>query len=93
MPTYVYECKDCEHQFETFQKMTDEPLTDCPKCKGRVRRLLFPPGIVFKGSGFHVNDYPSSAGGSSKPVTTPESKSESKTETKPDTKTEGAAKS
>lgn len=86
MPTYVYECKSCEHQFETFQKMTDEPLTECPKCKGKVSRLLFPPGIVFKGSGFHINDYPSkSTGGSSKPVTSSEPKSETKTETKSET--------
>jgi len=60
MPTYVYRCKDCEHQFETIQRMTDEALTECPKCKGSVARLLFPVGIVFKGSGFHVNDYPNS---------------------------------
>jgi len=57
MPTYVYRCNDCEHEFETAQRMTDEPLKDCPKCKGEVARVLFPVGIVFKGSGFHVNDY------------------------------------
>lgn len=93
MPTYVYECKDCEHQFETFQKMTEDPLTECPKCKGKIARVLFPPGIVFKGSGFHINDYPSksgAAGGSSKPVTPSESKSEAKTDTKLDTTTEAA---
>lgn len=60
MPTYVYECKACKHQFETVQKITDEPLKVCPKCKGEVARVLFPPAIVFKGSGFHVNDYPNS---------------------------------
>lgn len=60
MPTYVYQCENCEHQFETIQKMTDDPLTECPECKGKIRRLLFPVGIVFKGSGFHVNDYPNS---------------------------------
>ncbi len=63
MPTYVYECKACKHQFETFQKMTDEPVKQCPKCNGNVKRLLFPVGIVFKGSGFHINDYPSSGSG------------------------------
>jgi putative FmdB family regulatory protein len=60
MPTYVYRCKSCEHQFETIQKIKDDPLTECPKCKGQLMRLLFPPSIVFKGSGFHINDYPSS---------------------------------
>lgn len=98
MPTYVYACKDCEHQFETLQKMTDEPLTECPKCKGKIARVLFAPGIVFKGSGFHINDYPSkSSGGSSKPVTeskseaTSETKTETKAETKSETKTETTA--
>lgn len=60
MPTYVYRCKNCEHQFETVQRMSDDPLKECPECKGEVSRLLFPPAISFKGSGFHVNDYPSS---------------------------------
>jgi len=75
MPTYVYRCKDCEHQFEAFQRMSDEPLTDCPECKGQVARLLFPVGIMFKGSGFHVNDYPSSratGGNGSRPENKPE---------------------
>jgi len=65
MPTYGYRCNKCEHQFEIFQKITDDPITDCPKCDGQVSRLLFPVGIMFKGSGFHVNDYPSSSGRSS----------------------------
>ena len=60
MPTYVYRCKKCGHQFETIQRISDPPLTQCPKCDGEVGRLLFPVGIVFKGSGFHVNDYPTS---------------------------------
>ncbi|MFQ3548483.1 MAG: FmdB family zinc ribbon protein [Armatimonadota bacterium] len=61
MPTYVYKCKDCEHQFEKVQKMSDDPICECPECNGTVSRLLFAPGIVFKGSGFHINDYPSSS--------------------------------
>ena len=72
MPTYGYRCTDCEHTFEVFQRMTDEPVSACEKCGGPVKRLLFPVGIVFKGSGFHVNDYPTSgkpaaANGSSEP--------------------------
>jgi len=91
VPTYVYACKDCKHQFETQQKMTDKPLTECPECKGSISRVLFPPGIVFKGSGFHINDYPSkSSGGSAKPVTPAEAKPEAKAETKTETKTEAA---
>jgi putative FmdB family regulatory protein len=88
VPTYVYRCKACEHQFETFQKMTDEPVKQCPECKGQVARVLFPPGIVFKGSGFHINDYPSSgsstSGNGKKSEVPMESKSEPKTETKPE---------
>ena len=73
MPTYVYRCKDCAYEFETVQRMTDDPLDTCPQCEGKVARLLFAPGIVFKGSGFHVNDYPGSKStGSSETKSTPE---------------------
>lgn len=57
MPTYGYKCAQCEHEFEVLQKITEEPVKECPKCKGKVKKLLFPVGIVFKGSGFHINDY------------------------------------
>ena len=57
MPTYGYQCTICNHTFEVFQRISDEPVTDCPECEGRVRKLLYPVGIVFKGSGFHVTDY------------------------------------
>ena len=57
MPTYGYRCTACDHEFEIFQKISDEPIKECPECKGELRKTLFPVGIVFKGSGFHVNDY------------------------------------
>jgi putative FmdB family regulatory protein len=57
MPTYEYQCKSCNHRFEIWQKMTDEPLTSCPECSGIIRRILFPAGIVFKGSGFYKTDH------------------------------------
>ena len=57
MPTYEYVCRACSHRFETWQKMTDEPLTTCPECGGVIRRVLFPAGIVFKGSGFYKTDH------------------------------------
>jgi putative FmdB family regulatory protein len=57
MPTYEYLCRVCSHRFETRQKMTDEPLTTCPECGGIIRRVLFPAGIVFKGSGFYKTDH------------------------------------
>lgn len=57
MPTYVYRCTSCGHQFERTQKMSDDPVTDCEVCDGAVTRLLFAPAIHFKGSGFHNTDY------------------------------------
>ena len=63
MPTYEYACRNCSHRFETWQKMTDEPLTICPECGGHIRRVLFPAGIVFKGSGFYKTDHASGAMG------------------------------
>ncbi|HOU22346.1 MAG: zinc ribbon domain-containing protein [Kiritimatiellae bacterium] len=58
MPTYDYECRQCGHRFERFQPMTAEPVKACPKCKGRVARLLSGgSGIIFKGSGFYHTDY------------------------------------
>jgi putative FmdB family regulatory protein len=93
MPTYEYECKKCEHRFEQFQVITAEPLKKCPKCKGKVRRLLGTgAGIIFKGSGFYQTDYrkasytegalkdkpASSASSDSKPTTKPTTKPDSK---------------
>ena len=58
MPTYEYECLKCGHRFEIFQKMTDRPRKRCPKCRGKVRRLVGSgAGMIFKGSGFYVTDY------------------------------------
>ncbi len=61
MPTYDYACDSCGHSFEAFQKMSDEPLRECPECGKGVRRVLTGGiGISFKGSGFYVNDASSS---------------------------------
>ncbi|HNX59642.1 MAG TPA: zinc ribbon domain-containing protein [Spirochaetota bacterium] len=57
MPTYDYKCDSCDDTFEVFQSMNDEPLTTCEKCGGKVRRVFSAAGIIFKGSGFYVNDY------------------------------------
>ena len=56
MPLYVYRCNNCEHQFEVRQRFSEEPLTECPKCHGEIRRVINPVGVVFKGSGFYVTD-------------------------------------
>ncbi len=58
MPTYEYECLKCGHKFEEFQKMSDEPVKICPKCSGKVRKLISKGGgLIFKGSGFYATDY------------------------------------
>jgi putative FmdB family regulatory protein len=57
MPTYEYLCQACSHRFETWQKMIDQPLTICPECGGHIRRVLYPAGIVFKGTGFYKTDH------------------------------------
>lgn len=58
MPTYEYQCTKCGHRFEEFQSMNDAPLKKCPKCKGKVERLISGgTGLIFKGSGFYINDY------------------------------------
>jgi putative FmdB family regulatory protein len=58
MPTYEYECDHCNHCFERFQSMNDEPVKRCPKCRHKVRRLVGTgAGIIFKGSGFYQTDY------------------------------------
>ena len=61
MPTYQYACTACEERLEAVQKFTDDPLTLCPECGGRLRKLFSPVGIVFKGSGFYRNDSRGSA--------------------------------
>src|SRR6266536_2931173 len=56
VPTYQYTCTDCGEPIEVVQKFTDEPLTVCAACGGRLRKVFSPVGIVFKGSGFYRTD-------------------------------------
>jgi putative FmdB family regulatory protein len=66
MPTYEYECLECKNRFEVFQSMNDDPITTCEKCSGKVRKLFGTAGIIFKGSGFYVNDYKKDGNGKQK---------------------------
>lgn len=77
MPTYSYRCADCGHEFDQVQKITEDPLRDCPSCGGGVKRVIHPVGVVFKGSGWYITD-------SRKPP------AESGDEVKPAAKTDGA---
>ena len=68
MPTYQYACTECGHRLEAVQSFSDEPLTECPQCEGRLRKVFNSVGIVFKGSGFYRNDSrekPAAKGGKS----------------------------
>ena len=57
MPIYEYQCLECNHKFEVKQSMNDEPVSSCEKCGKQVRKIYNAAGIIFKGSGFYVNDY------------------------------------
>ena len=58
MPTYDYKCSNCNHTFEYFQPMSAEPLTECPQCQGRLKKIIGTgSGQIFKGSGFYQTDY------------------------------------
>jgi putative FmdB family regulatory protein len=61
MPNYDYRCEKCGHTFEVWQKITEEPLSLCPKekCKGRIARVVGPSGFILKGSGWYATDYKS----------------------------------
>lgn len=57
MPIYEYRCQECERVIEVIQKFSDEPLTKCESCGGKLEKLLSPPGLQFKGSGWYITDY------------------------------------
>jgi putative FmdB family regulatory protein len=62
VPIYEYQCDDCGHVVEAFQKMSDDPLTECEKCGGPLHKVLHPVAIHFKGSGFYTTDYGKGSG-------------------------------
>ena len=98
MPTYAYRCKSCKHQFDQFQKFSEDPLTVCPECGQEIRRVIQPVGVVFKGSGWYINDSrpaskeaeaPSSDKSETQPAAgKPDAKTEPKGESKPEKKAE-----
>ncbi|MFI5795266.1 FmdB family zinc ribbon protein [Streptomyces sp. NPDC051677] len=65
MPTYQYQCTECGEGLEAVQKFTDDALTECPSCGGRLKKVFSAVGIVFKGSGFYRNDSRGSSSSSS----------------------------
>ena len=77
MPTYSYACTECDNKFDAVQAFTEDALTTCPVCSGRLRKLFGSVGVVFKGSGFYKTDS--------------RAKSTSATETKTEKKSEPAS--
>jgi putative FmdB family regulatory protein len=91
VPTYQYQCTDCGSSLEVRQSFSDEALTVCPECEGRLRKVFNAVGVVFKGSGFYRTDSRSASNGSS---SSSESKSStSSSESKSDSKSESGSKS
>jgi putative FmdB family regulatory protein len=96
MPTYEYRCKDCGQHLEVVQAFTDDALTECPACKGQLRKVFGNIGITFKGSGFYKTDSRSKKSASktdstpseTKTETSSSEKSDSKSDSKSDTKSE-----
>ena len=78
MPRYEYKCEGCGEVFELQQKFADEPLTVHDKCGARVERIISAPAMMFKGSGFYVNDYAKGGGNGGSKKNESDSKSESK---------------
>jgi putative FmdB family regulatory protein len=66
VPTYQYACTECNHAFEQFQSFSEDALTVCPECQGRLRKKFNAVGVVFKGSGFYRTDSRASAGADGK---------------------------
>lgn len=92
MPLYDYRCLECGETFEVLQKFSDEPVQTHEGCGGRVERLLSPPALQFKGSGWYVTDY--GKGGKS-PSTSSSTGDKGKSESKPkaDAKPESSSRS
>lgn len=81
MPTYQYQCTECGEGLEAVQKFTDDALTECPNCGGRLKKVFSAVGIVFKGSGFYRNDSRGSSSSSTPATSKPSTSSDSKPST------------
>jgi putative FmdB family regulatory protein len=84
VPTYQYQCTECGEGLEAVQKFTDDALTECPNCGGRLKKVFSAVGIVFKGSGFYRNDSRGSSSSSSPASSKPSSSASSSGSTSSD---------
>lgn len=96
MPTYEYQCLDCNYRVEYFQSIREEPRTVCPVCQGHLTRLVTSgAGLIFKGSGFYITDYKNKSNGNSSSLSHHKVKSEpsiSESTVKPEKTKEPVAK-
>lgn len=77
MPTYSYACTECDNKFDLVQAFSDDALTECPQCDGRLRKLFGKVGVVFKGSGFYRTDSREAAKSAAKSASNGAAKSDS----------------
>jgi putative FmdB family regulatory protein len=96
VPTYSYACTECDHKFDEVQAFTDDALTTCPQCSGRLRKLFNSVGVVFKGSGFYRTDSrepQKSSSASSADVAAPKADKSEKSEKSADSSSSASAAS
>jgi putative FmdB family regulatory protein len=93
VPTYQYACTECGHAFEQVQSFSDDALTECPECRGRLRKVFNAVGVVFKGSGFYRTDSRSGSTATETAAPKTETKTESTTGTRTESKPAPAAAS
>ena len=100
MPIYGYRCRSCGNELEVLQRMSDPPLKTCPKCSGELAKIMYPAGVIYKGSGYYSTDYKgggkassSNAAGNGAKSDSSEGSGESKpaTESKSESKAESKA--
>lgn len=93
MPTYQYQCTECGEALEAVQKFSDDALTVCPNCSGRLRKVFSAVGVVFKGSGFYRTDSRGSSTSSAPATAKSSGGSDSKSESKSDSKSSSGSSS
>jgi len=93
VPTYSYACTECDNRFDAVQAFSDDALTECPQCTGRLRKLFGSVGVVFKGSGFYRTDSRASSNGSAEKSGTESSSESSSSKSNGESKSTGDSKS
>ncbi len=93
MPIYEYQCTKCGEVFEAFQKITDEPLTQCKFCKAKVEKLISHSSFQLKGSGWYLTDYARRSSSSSTDTPKTSASSEKTVETKSSADSKSSEKS